>query len=117
MTEIQAHTVFIDALDRATLEKINERISVLEPIVAEYRELRRRRTQLETRYGLNRTSEKMLTLLADYPEGLTTKKMADILELQTSTVRSTASDLVKRGLLVRLTPGLFGYATSPETSE
>ena len=110
MTEAQAHSQFLDSLDRKTLEKINERISVLEPLVAEHRELCRRRKQLETRYGLNRTSELILNLLADYPEGLTPAQIAKMVEREGSTIRSTLSDLHASGKLIRPSPGTYGYA-------
>lgn len=113
MPDAQPHTAFLDELDRKLLDTINERIAKLEPIVSEYNELVRRRRILEQRRGLNRTSEKVVNLLAEYPEGLTAPQMGEILDMHASTVRSTCSDLVAKNMLTRFRPGLYGYVTTP----
>lgn len=111
MTERQPQTEFLSNLDRQTLDAISARIEKLSPLVAEYNELCRRRRILETRYGLNRTSERLIALLSEYPEGLDTKAMAKMLDRTAGQVRSTASDLVKSGHLVRAAPGVYTLAT------
>lgn len=114
MTDKQPHTPFLTTLDRQMLDMLNERITRLEPLVEEWRELCRRRQQIETKYGLNRTSEKILSLLIDYPEGLEIKQIAEIMDKTTNAVRATVHDLIKKGKLTKLTPRLIGLVLNEE---
>ena len=112
MTVKQARTEFLDNLDRQTLEAINQRIEKLAPLVAEHGELCRRRRALETKHGINRTSERIVNLLAEYPQGLSSRDISRMLDREPGAIRSSCADLVNSGLLVRISPGVFGMATS-----
>jgi O6-methylguanine-DNA--protein-cysteine methyltransferase len=116
VTERQAHTPFLSDLDRQTLDAINARLVKLEPLVAEWRELQRRRTTLESRYGLNRTSERILEALREVPGGMTTGELARLLDRPPSVIRSTVADLIRAGRAVRHRPGLYGLV-EPEDAE
>jgi len=117
MTDKQPHTPFLDTLDRKTLDAIEERLAKLLPLVQEYRELQRRRQTIESRYGLNRTSERVISVLAEYPEGLSSKQLSEMIDRPSPVIRSTLTDLVRKGNVARLARGLYGYVNADGITE
>lgn len=81
MTEPVARTPFLRKLDEANLEQVKQRLTVLEPLVAEHKELIARRRLLEARLGVVTRTERVRRLLAEHPRGLTRAAIGDQLDL------------------------------------